>query len=130
LRKPQLAAARANLAGADGQVQRAQLDLERTNITAMYDGRVRSTQVALGQYVNPGSALAQTYTTSSAEIRLPFTANQMKFVDMNGAIAQGQAIQLQETAGGSGKQWTATMERSEGINASSRQKSRCTLVNL
>ena len=121
LRKPQLAAARANLEGADGQVQRAQLDLERTNITAMYDGRVRSTQVALGQYVNRGSALAQTYTTGSAEIRLPFTSNQMKFVDMNGAIAKRQPVQLQESTGGAGKQWTATMERSEGINASSRQ---------
>ena len=121
LRKPQLAAARANLEGADGEVQRAQLDLERTNIVAMYDGRVRSTEVSLGQYVNPGSALAQTYTTSSAEIRLPFTSNQMKFVDMNGAIAKRQPIQLQESVGGSGKQWTAKMERSEGINASSRQ---------
>lgn len=121
LRKPQLAAARANLEGADGQVQRAQLDLERTNIRAMYDGRVRSTEVALGQFVNRGSALAQTYTTGSAEIRLPFTSNQMKFVDMNAAIANRQLIQLQESVSGSGKQWTATMERSEGINPSSRQ---------
>ena len=120
LRKPQLASARANLEGAEGQVQRAQLDLERTNITAMYDGRVRSTQVSLGQYVNPGSALAQTYTTGSAEIRLPFTSNQMKFVDMNGAIAKRQSIQLKES-GGSDNQWTATMERTEGIDASSRQ---------
>jgi len=119
LRKPQLASARANLEGAEGQVQRAQLDLERTNITAMYDGRVRSTQAALGQYVNPGSALAQTYTTGSAEIRLPFTSNQMKFVDMNGAIANGQSIQLRES--GSDNKWTATMERTEGIDASSRQ---------
>jgi len=119
LRKPQLASARANLEGAEGQVQRAQLDLERTNITAMYDGRVRSTQAALGQYVNPGSALAQTYTTGSAEIRLPFTSNQMKFVDMNGAIANGQSIQLRES--GSDNRWTATMERTEGIDASSRQ---------
>lgn len=120
LRKPQLASARANLEGAEGQVQRAQLDLERTNITAMYDGRVRSTQVSLGQYVNPGSALAQTYTTGSAEIRLPFTSNQMKFVDMNGAIAKRQSIQLKES-GGSDNQWTATMERSEGIDPTSRQ---------
>ena len=120
LRKPQLASARANLEGAEGQVQRAQLDLERTNITAMYDGRVRSTQVSLGQYVNPGSALAQTYTTGSAEIRLPFTSNQMKFVDMNGAIAKRQSIQLKES-GGSDNQWTATMERTEGIDATSRQ---------
>jgi len=121
LRKPQLAAARANLKGAQGQVQRAELDLARTNITAMYDGKVQTKQVALGQYVNRGSSLGQVYSTGSAEIRLPFTSNQMKFVDIENAIANRQQVLLKASVGGEDTQWQATMTRTEGIDAKSRQ---------
>lgn len=121
LRKPQLAAARANLEGARGQVQRAQLDLERTNIRARFDGRVRARQVSLGQYVNRGSALGEIFSTDTAEIRLPFTSSQIRFIDLDSAIANQQNVKLQASAGATNTQWSATLARTEGIDASSRQ---------
>ena len=121
LRKPQLAATKANVDGARGQVERARLDLERTKISAMYDGRVRSKQVDLGQYVNRGAALAQIYSTDSAEIRLPLTSNQLKFIDVNTAIEQRQQITMKATVAGSQTQWNATLVRTEGIDPKSRQ---------
>jgi len=113
LRKPQLAAAEANLAGARGQVQRAQLDLERTTIAAMYDGRISAKQVDLGQYVNTGSSLAQIYSTGNAEIRLPLTSNQLQFIDLDDAIARQQPIMLSATIAGSAAEWTSTLSSSK-----------------
>lgn len=121
LRKPQLAAAKANVDGARGQVERALLDLDRTKISAMYDGRVRSKQVDLGQYVNKGAALAQIYSTDSAEIRLPLTGNQLKFIDIDAAIEQQQQISMKATVAGSQTQWQARLVRTEGIDSKSRQ---------
>jgi len=121
LRKPQLAAARANLEGARGQVQRAQLDLERTLIAAMYDGRISGKEVDLGQYVNKGSSLAQIYSTANAEIRLPFTSTDLRFIDLDDAVARRQPIKLQATVAGSEAVWNATIVRTEGIDPNSRQ---------
>ena len=121
LRKPQLAAARANLEGALGQVQRAELDLERTNIRAMYDGRVRSKQISLGQYVNPGSALGQVFSTDSAEIRLPFSGNQLQHIDLDSSVANRIPVRLAASVGGTDAQWSASLARAEGIDATNRQ---------
>ena len=49
----------------------AQRDLERTTVVAPYQGRVRSENVDLGQYVSRGAALASLYATDFAEVRLP-----------------------------------------------------------
>ncbi len=121
LRKPQLAAARANLEGALGQVQRAELNLDRTNIRAMYDGRVRSKQVSLGQYVNRGSALGEIFSTGSAEIRLPFSSNQLQHIDLDTSIANRTPVQLTASVGGTEAEWSATLVRAEGIDATNRQ---------
>lgn len=121
LRKPQLAAARAALEGARGEVQKAQLDLERTKIMALYDGRIRSKQSDLGQYVNKGSVLAQIYSTDSAEIRLPFTSNQLSYVDLDKAAANRSAVTLQAIVSGKTQKWTANLSRTEGIDPTSRQ---------
>lgn len=121
LRKPQLAAAQASLEGARGQLQRAQLDLDRTSITAMYDGRIRSKQADLGQYVNIGNTLAEVYSSNTAEIRLPFASNQLKFIDLQRATDSQQEITLNATVSGSDVQWQAKLVRTEGIDATSRQ---------
>ncbi len=121
LRKPQLAAARANLEGARGQVQRAELDLDRTNIRARYDGRVRSKQISVGQYVNPGSALGEVFSTDTAELRLPFSSNQLQHIDIESAITNKTPVQLAASVGGTNTQWSATLARAEGIDANNRQ---------
>lgn len=121
LRQPQLAAAQAALEGARGEVQRAQLDLERTKIKAMYNGRVRAKQADLGQYVNKGSTVAQIYSTGRAEIRLPFTSNQLRYVDLDQAAANQSEVTLQAIVSGETQEWKANLARTEGIDPASRQ---------
>lgn len=124
LRQPQLAAARASLEGARAQVQRAQLDLERTRIVAPYRGRLRAKSVDVGQYVNRGSAIAQIYSTDTAEIRLPITNNQLGFVDLPATPSSinQRTVTLHASIGGQAQEWTGKIVRTEGaIDPDSRQ---------
>jgi len=82
LRKPQLNSAKANLAAAQADRDRALLDLERTRISVPFAGRVRSKSVDLGQYVTPGTRVAKVYDTSRAEIRLPLTDRQSGLINL------------------------------------------------
>ncbi|WP_158969744.1 efflux RND transporter periplasmic adaptor subunit [Paraglaciecola sp. L3A3] len=81
LRKPQLAAAKANLLSAEAQLARAQLNLERTKITAPYDGRILSQLVDFGQVLANNSKLAEIYSTDSVEIRLPINNSDIDLIN-------------------------------------------------
>lgn len=59
LRKPQLAAARANVAMAQEAVNRVELDLDRTTIAAPFDAHILSREVNVGSQVAPGDALGR-----------------------------------------------------------------------
>lgn len=82
LRKPQLAAAEAQLAATRADRDQAALNLERTSISAPFAGRVRETHVDLGQYVTVGTRIASVYDSSVAVIRLPLTDRQAALVDL------------------------------------------------
>jgi len=82
LRKPQLAAAEAKRFSAQANFEKAQLDLERTKIRAPFDGRVKSTQVDLGQYINSNSVLAEVFATDVVEIRLPLKNSELPLIDL------------------------------------------------
>lgn len=82
LRKPQLAAAEANLAAARAERDQAQLNLDRTRITAPFTGRIEETLVDLGQYVSPGTPLATLYDASVAEVHLPLTSQQAGLLNL------------------------------------------------
>jgi RND family efflux transporter MFP subunit len=81
LREPQLAQAIAALEAAEASLQQAELNLERTRIRAPFDGRVRSKNVDLGEYVGPGIPLATIYAVDYAEVRLPVPDDQMAYLD-------------------------------------------------
>ncbi|MFO1078187.1 MAG: HlyD family efflux transporter periplasmic adaptor subunit [Planctomycetota bacterium] len=81
-REAQQREAAADLAAAQAQHERARLDLERTTVRAPYPGRVRSADVDLGQFVQPGQTLAHVYGTAAAEIRLPIQAADVAFLDL------------------------------------------------
>lgn len=82
LRKPQLAAAEAQLAAARAEREQAALNLERTRITVPFDGRIREKHADLGQYITPGTAVAQIYDAAVAEIRLPLTGRQVALLNL------------------------------------------------
>ena len=82
LRKPQLAEMEARLKAAEAELLRARRDLERTEIRAPYAGRVLEQSVDVGQYVAPGTQLAQLYAVDYVEIRLPLTNEELEFVEI------------------------------------------------
>lgn len=82
LRKPQLKSAQSRLEAAEAQLRQKKFDLIHTKISAPYAGRIRNQHVDLGQYVTPGTSLADIYAVDYAEIRLPLTDHQMAFVDL------------------------------------------------
>jgi RND family efflux transporter MFP subunit len=76
-----LAEAKASLDGAQASLKQAELNLQRTQIRAPFDGRVRTKKVDLGQYISPGAALATVYAVDYAEVRLPIPDNEMGYLD-------------------------------------------------
>ncbi len=82
-REPQLAEARAALAGAKASLALARLDLERTEIRAPFDGRTRSEQVDQGQFLARGTPLARIYAIDAVEIRLPIADAELEFLDFD-----------------------------------------------
>ncbi len=124
LREPQLVSATAVLASADAQIQRAQLDLERTKITAPYSGRVSSSNADLGQFVNAGSVLAEIYSVDRAEVRLPLSNLQLGYLALPGRDALDEPVKvvLSSSIGDQRHDWPAEIVRTEGtIDPNSRQ---------
>lgn len=116
LRQPQLAQARAELQGAEASLEQARLDLARTRITAPYDGRIRATRVDVGQFVAPGTPLAEVFSTEYAEIRLPVTKDELGFLDLDLSAAAQSAtpVELSGELAGDLHTWPATIVRASG----------------
>jgi RND family efflux transporter MFP subunit len=110
LRLPHLASAEAKVKAAEAAVERGKRELERTVLRAPYQGRVKSKRVDLGDYVMPGTPLADLWRSDVFEVRLPVSVDEFALVELP---SEPQAV-LQTTAGTS-TQWTAKLVRSEGI---------------
>ena len=120
LRKPQLASAQANVAAAKASLEKAQLDLARTKISAPFDGRVLTKQVGLGQFVSAGTPVAEVYSTDIAEVRLPLTARQKQRLGL--PVNQSAPVKIISRYGDSEYTWPAELSRVEGaIDSDSRQ---------
>ena len=70
-KEPQLLAVQARLEADRADLRKAQLNLERTELRAPFEGRVSEESVDIGQYVTHGQALASLYSTEAAEIVVP-----------------------------------------------------------
>jgi len=120
LRKPQLASAKAGLLAADAGLEKAQLDLSRTRISAPFAGRVLSKKVDVGQFVAKGTSIAEVYSSDVAEVRLPLTAQQRQNVSVS--ELQRSSVKLIARYGSNEYEWDAVLDRLEGaIDSSSRQ---------
>jgi RND family efflux transporter MFP subunit len=118
----ELASAAAALALARTELVRANRNLERTSIKLPYAGIVRSKEVDIGQYVNPGSRLAITFAIDYAEVRLPLADSDLAFVELpsvadvaNELQARGPRVVLTATQRGEPAEWIARIVRTEGI---------------
>jgi RND family efflux transporter MFP subunit len=120
LRKPGLAQALAELESASAQLDKAAGDLERTRIRAPYDGLVRQRRADIGQFVNAGTPLAETFAVDRAEVRLPLKQNDLPFLILPRPGAEqrpGEAprVELSADIGGTRHSWTGRLVRTEGV---------------
>ena len=116
--------AEANVIEARINLQQAERDLTRTEITAPYNGRVRSEQVDLGQFVSRGNAIATIYATDYVEVRLPIASNQLAYLDIStgGTLPeQASPVTLSGRLGSVQFIWSGELVRTEAeIDATSR----------
>ena len=114
-----LTIAHASLKEAEVRVVRAERDLERTQLTAPFDGRVRTERVDAGQFVKRGEAVATLYSIDFAEVRLPVHDDDLAFLPVSlgrrhdGAAAMPKAI-LKARFSGAERTWKARVVRTEG----------------
>jgi len=116
LRKPQLRAAEASLAAAQADVAAAELALERTTVRAPFDGRLEKKSVDLGQFVAPGTVLAQIYATDRVEVHLPITDSQLALLELplfETAVADYPEVVLSTRFGGERWKWQGRIARVE-----------------
>ena len=120
LRKPQLASARSTVAGAEANLQQARLNLSRTKVKAPFTGQLLSKHADLGQFVTQGMPLADIYSTATAEVRLPITADQRAFITLHSEATK--QVKLFAKYGTKQFQWMAHIDRIEAaVDTSSRQ---------
>jgi len=127
LRKPQLEAAKAKVLSAQAAFEKAQLNLERTQVKAPYAGRMLSKNVDIGQVVGNNSQLAEIYATDKVEIRLPIRNKDLGLVDLPeqfrdvGTIDLGSKVIFQSDLVGQ-QSWLGNLVRTEGaIDANAQQ---------
>ncbi len=128
LRKPQLQAAEAAVLAAQASLEKAKLNLARTEIYAPYDGRVLDTHVDVGQLVSSGTAIADIYSTTVMEVRLPIRNTDLPYLTLPEQYVDGEQVtqDLPEVTLSSGlnpnDQWNGHIVRTEGeVDAESRQ---------
>ncbi len=107
---------------ARARVERAELDLARTELRAPYAGRVREKSVDVGQFVNRGQGLATIYAIDYAEVRLPVPDEELAFLDLDAleparldpGTATGPLVTLRADFAGRPHEWQGRLARTEG----------------
>ena len=118
LRQPQMAQARASLAAAEAQLQEARLNLQRTRISAPFDGRVRVKSADLGQYVAPGTRLGEVFATDAVQVRLALTDSQLAMLNIPIAFQASEqnpapGVTLSAVVAGQHREWQAELVRTD-----------------
>lgn len=116
-KEPQLAAAQARLEADRADLNRALLNLERTELKAPFDGRVSQETVDIGQYVSPGQALATLYSTEAAEIVLPLEDEDAFWFHVPGFTpgnSPGSPAVVRARIAGSERTWAGRVVRTQG----------------
>ena len=119
-RIPQLQEMRAKLAAAEALLKQANRLRQRTQIRAPFDGRVRSRNTGIGQYVTGGTVLGALYSSNLAEIRLAINTRDLAFIDLPEEVDPKNKEKMPKvalTADHQGKKqtWLGQINRSEGM---------------
>ncbi len=117
--------AEASLREAKVAVERADLDLARTEIRAPFAGRVREKRVDVGQFVGRGVAVARIYSVDFAEVRLPIDDMDLAYLSIDvrpRATPEAEAARPKKIAdvvfraeyAGESHEWAGYVVRTEG----------------
>ena len=110
--------AQASLREARARLSKANRDLQRTKITAPYDGRVRNEKVDIGQFVTRGVSVASLYATDIAEVRLPLHDEELAHLDipLTGTLVERNQpdVTLRALFAGAQHTWSGRIVRTEG----------------
>lgn len=119
LKEAKVASARARLQSADAELKQAEVELARSKLKAPFDGRVLFRQVDLGQYISKGESLGRIFSTNRAEIRLPLTNQQLRY--MENPFGTGPAagslntpVTFSTEIGGQQVAWQGYLDRMDG----------------
>ena len=117
LRKPQKEGALAALKSAQASLQKANLDLDRTELRAPFDGILTEKMVDFGQFLNRGNKIGTYYSTEVLEVRLPLTNRDISQFDLAGLQTGERQYEVRLTGQFANKEntWNARVIRTEGI---------------
>jgi membrane fusion protein, multidrug efflux system len=120
LREPQLRERRAQLKAAQAALAETRRRRQRCELRAPFAGQVREKQVDVGQYVAAGEKLARLYAVDAVEVRLPFSQEQLKVLDLPlayrdaGQDRRWSMVWLTASLAGRTYEWQGTIVRTEG----------------
>ncbi|MEP2774579.1 MAG: efflux RND transporter periplasmic adaptor subunit [Luteolibacter sp.] len=106
LRKPQLAAAQAEIESVQAQIDKARADLERTEVRAPFAAIITARSASPGNQASPQTSLGTLVSTEKVEIRLPLTAAQSARVEIPAKATLTSPLKP-------GESWEATLVRME-----------------
>ncbi len=103
---------------AEAAFQQARRNLDRTEIRAPFDGRVRSENVDVGQFLPKGASIGKIYAVDFAEVRLPLADADLAFLDLDLAdpdgAKRGPEVDLSAEFAGEIRHWKGRVTRTEG----------------
>ena len=85
-RVPQIAQVKAELAAARARLAQAELNLSRTEFRLPFDGRVISSSLELGGYLQAGKSYGQLYNQQALEIILSLPKNDLPWISQPGQV--------------------------------------------
>lgn len=95
-RKPQMEQSKAELLSARAKLRDAELDLYRTGYRLSYSGRVVSSTVEVGQYIQSGQGYGQVYSLDALEVVVPISDDKLKWFDAQNAKVTFKTIYMGE----------------------------------
>ena len=116
LYEPQLRSAKAALASASAKREQARINLERTKVKAPFNSRIRSENIDPGQYVRSGSSVAVLSGTDIAEIAVPLSIDELRWINVPayGERLNGATAIITIEIGNKSYKWNGHVVRSSG----------------
>ncbi len=94
LREPQIASIRAEVNAAKAAVERAKLDLERSEVIAPFDAQILDRSVNVGSQISPGDELAQLVGVDEYWVLASVPVRSLQWIQFPGDDRAGSAVTL------------------------------------